>query len=342
MHTAPVPSLHAVSLKQRVLNAGVWSLAGYGLSLGLRFASNLLMTRLLAPELFGVMAIAMMVLVGLAMFSDFGLKQSVIQSKRGHDPRFLNTAWVIQIVRGVMLWLFALTVGLLLFLADRTGMVPGNTVYADPNLPYVIAVLSIITVIHGFQSTKLFEASRNLALGQVTIIEVIAQVAGFVCMIAWVSVDRSIWALVSGNVCTILVSALMSHASLPGVPNRWEWDGSAFREIVHFGKWIFLASILGFLVANGDRVLLGGFVSTTVLGVYVIAFLIFSAVDQVLTKIISEVAFPAFSEISRQQPTDLKASYYRFHFPIASFAYFCSGILILSGQPLVSLLYDQR
>ena len=87
------------------------------------------------------------------------------QSKRGSDRAFLNTAWVTQICRGILLYFFALSVGLLIFLADRAGIVPKNSAYADPRLPYVIAVLSFSALIGGFQSTKLFEARRNLLLG---------------------------------------------------------------------------------------------------------------------------------------------------------------------------------
>ena len=76
----------------------------------IRFGSNLVMTRLLVPQMFGVMAIATVIMVGLAMFSDLGLRQSIVQSRRGSDPVFLNTAWSVQIVRGLILWLFALAV----------------------------------------------------------------------------------------------------------------------------------------------------------------------------------------------------------------------------------------
>lgn len=337
-----LPMVDPISLKQRVLNAGAWSLAGYGLSLAIRFGSNLLMARLLVPEMFGVMAIATMVMVGLAMFSDVGLKQSIVQSKRGNDSVFLNTAWVIQILRGILLWFFALCVSLLVLLADRSGLVPKDTVYADPSLPSVIAILSITAIIGGLQSTKMFEASRTLSLRRIIRIEITAQIAGLVCMIGWVSIDRSIWALVAGGICSSLVTVLLSHAWLPGVTNRWKWDESAFREIVKFGKWIFAASILGFLAINGDRLLLGGLVNPTALGVYVIAFLIFSSVEQVLTRIIGEVSFPALSEIVRERPAELKPSYYRFHIVIASVAYSCSAVLMISGQSLIGLLYDRR
>src|SRR3981081_815641 len=152
-NASPSPSPDRISLKKRVLSAGTWSLTGYGLSQVIRFGSNLLMTRLLVPEMFGVMAIATMVMVALAMLSDVGLKQNIIQSKRGNDPAFLNTAWIIQIFRGIVLWFFAMCAGLLVFLADHTGMIPQNSAYADPRLPYVIAVLSFTVGLAGGHAT---------------------------------------------------------------------------------------------------------------------------------------------------------------------------------------------
>ena len=76
----------------------------------IRFGSNLVMTRLLMPEAFGVMSIATTVMVGLAMFSDLGLRQFIVQSSRGNDPSYLNTAWAIQILRGALLWVVSVAV----------------------------------------------------------------------------------------------------------------------------------------------------------------------------------------------------------------------------------------
>src|SRR5947209_12532904 len=110
----PAPPSDQLPLRRRVLNAGTWVFAGYVLSQVIRFGSNLLLTRLLVPEMFGVMAIAMVVIIGLAMFSDLGLGQSVVRSVRGSEPLFLNTAWVVQILRGMLLWLIALVVSALM------------------------------------------------------------------------------------------------------------------------------------------------------------------------------------------------------------------------------------
>jgi O-antigen/teichoic acid export membrane protein len=338
----PKPESIAASLKRRVIGAGFWSLSGFALSYPLRLASSLVMTRLLVPEMFGVMAIAMMVMMGLAMFSDVGLRPSIIRSSRGNDLAFLNTAWVIQIIRGLLLWLLAICISLLILTADRLGLVPKASAYADPHLPHVIAIVSISAAISGFQSTKFIQASRHLLLGRVTMIQMVAQVIGLICMIGWALLDRSIWALIAGTICSSAVSTLLSHIWLPGVANRWQWDRSAVHEIIHFGKWMFLATILGFFAANADRALLGGFVDSTTLGIYSIAFTVFTSVKDILTKIISDVSFPALAELAREQSQEIKRSFYRLHIVTAPFAYFCAGGLIVSGDTLIGLLYDRR
>jgi O-antigen/teichoic acid export membrane protein len=338
----PIASPKPSSLKRRVLNAGAWAFVGYGVILTVRFGSNLLMTRLLAPEMFGIMSIASIVLVALAMFSDLGLKQFIVQSQRGHDPELLNTAWAVQIVQGVLLWLGALGISLVIWFAGQIEALPEESAYANPVLPYVIAALSLGVLIAGLGSTKLHEASRKLTLGRIAQIEILSQVASLVFLLVWVSIDRSIWALVAGALFGTVARTVLSHVWMPGTTNRWTWDKAAIREILHFGKWMFLSSILGFLVNNGDRLLLGGMIDSTMLGVYVIAHLLFSVIDQVLATLASEVAFPALGEMVRERQPEANTSYYRMHALLAAVAYFCAGLLMISGQAIIDILYDPR
>jgi O-antigen/teichoic acid export membrane protein len=330
------------SLKQRVFRAGLWSFTSFTLNMALRFGSSMLMTRLLQPEMFGVMGMAATLMFGLAMFSDVGLRQSVVQSPRGTEPSYLNTAWSVQIVRGFLLWFLALCSSIGIFLANKAGYVSSESVYAAESLPYVIALLSISSVIDGFVSSKLFEASRGLTLGPLTRMEIIAQIVGLICMVVWTVFDRSIWALVAGNISSSLAKTILSHTIVPGVSNRWEWERRAVRELVHFGKWIFVSSIFSFLVNSGDRLLLGGLVNSTVLGLYVIASLLATSVEGILSRIMSDVSFPALSEVARERRSDLRQVYYRFFLVISSIAYIASGFFMTFGQSLISLLYDKR
>jgi O-antigen/teichoic acid export membrane protein len=352
---SPIPNMTSASsllasishpaggLRARVLRAGGWTVAGFALSQAIRFGANLLMTRLLVPEMFGVMAIATMVMYGAALFSDLGLRQSIVQSRRGGEAAFLNTAWAVQIGRGFVIWGAALAVALGLAFVNSTGIVPAGSVYAHPSLPPVVVMLSLCAVIAGFESTKICEASRALSLGRITQIDIASQLAGVLCMIAWAGVDRSIWALVAGGLCAAVFRTLLSHGGwLPGTANRWQWERAAFRDIIALGKWIFAASILGFFVNSADRLVLGALTSAAVLGVYVIAFLIFSALEQVLARIVGEVSYPALSEVARERRAELRSTYYRFHLALGLPACVAAGVLMVSGGPLIAAVYDAR
>jgi len=325
-----------------VIGAGLWSLAGFAFIYAIRLGGSLVLTRLLVPQMFGVMAIAGLIGLGLAMISDLGLRQNITQSRRGTDPLFLNTAWVIQIFRGMFLWLLALCIAGLLFIADSFGLMPAGSVYADPSFPYVVAATSASALIAGFQSTKYLEASRHLALGRITLIQIAAQTIGLLCTIIWIIFDPSIWALVCGGLSASLVTSALSHTWLPGTDNRLQWDSVAASEIVHLGKWMVLSSLLNFLANSADRLLLGALVDGATFGIYTIAYTVLSSIAQILIKIINDVSYSAISEVEREQPLQVRRSLYRLHAVTASSAYLCSGFLIVAGNAMIRDLYDPR
>src|SRR5258708_38763796 len=106
----PSPSLDAAaprSLEKRLVRGSVWALVGHGGSQVLRLAGNLVLWRALYAEAFGLMAIVNVFMLGLWMFSDVGIGPSIIQNERGDDPKYLHTAWTIQVVRGFALFAIA-------------------------------------------------------------------------------------------------------------------------------------------------------------------------------------------------------------------------------------------
>lgn len=325
-----------------MLGAGAWSIAGHGVSQVIRLGSSLIMTRLLVPEMFGVMAIAAMVTVILAMLSDIGLHQNIVQSQRGDDPAFLDTAWVVQILRGLVLWLLALLLSTALYFANLGGMLPAASVYASAVLPFVIAVSSLSAVILGFQSTKIAGANRRFDQKRLVQIELISQLAALVVMIGIGLATRSIWALVAGGLISSMTTMLLSHMWMIGRTNCFRWERDALRELIGFGKWVFISSAMTVLAATGDRLLLGGFVEAEVMGLYAIAALIVRAVENGLQKLLMTVSLPAFSEIHRDQPSRLREIYYGLRVPGDLLLLFLTGFLYATGQALIDLLFDPR
>lgn len=330
------------SLRNRVILAGSWTMFVYVASQILRLVGNIVLTRLLVPEMFGIMALASVILMGLNLFTDVGLLQNVVQSRRGDDLRFLNVVWVVQIARGALLSIITFLLSWLLLIAGEEGWLPISSAYSNPVLPAVVAAFALIPLISGFNSSKLMVANRKLNLGKVAVLELISQIFGLIIMIVWAWHERTIWALVGGNIATTLLKMILSHTNLDGAANRFEWDQSIFYEIFHFGKWIFISSILGFLSTQGDKLLLGGMISAEKMGIYSIAFFLANAGRDALMKLSGTVFYPALSEVVRDNPEKLSEVYYKIRRHIDAFTFFFSGFLIMTGSTIVKFLYDER
>ncbi|MCO1623582.1 oligosaccharide flippase family protein [Pseudomonas putida] len=333
----------AASLRKRALRAGSWNLVSQVASQVMRLGGNLIMARLLLPEMFGVMVIATTVSILLHLLSDVGLRQNIIQSHRGDDPDFLNTAWTVQIIRGFLLFALTLLLALGAWLAQLAELWPADSTYAAPVLPMVLAVTGLSAAIWGFQSTKIDVAVRTFQQKRVVLVDLASQVAGLVVMLVLGLLTHSIWALVLSGLVSAVVWTVLGHTALEGPNNHLRWDRSALTELIVFGRWILLSSMVGVLAMYGDRMWFGASMSAAQLGVYSIAVLILGAVQTALMKIVGAVALPAFSEAARaDDKLRLKALYFRFRLLVDLLVLFICGGFLTASPLLIGWMYDDR
>jgi O-antigen/teichoic acid export membrane protein len=330
------------SLKQRVLRAGSWTAGGFAVSQTLRIVSTLIMTRLLAPEMFGLMSIAVMVNVITALLTDLGITQNIVQSRRGEDPTFLNTAWTVQIVRGFIVWGLALVVAIAIYFGGREGLLSPDTVYGNPVLPWVLAVSSFSIVIASFASTNTAIAERHFNQRHLIRIDLTSQIVSLVAMVVLGLWTGSIWSLIAGQLAGGVCGTTLSHLILPGERNRFGWDPKALGEIVAFGKWVFFSSFVGVFALYADRLVLGGLVQASVLGQFAIASTIVGAVQGVFQKLYATVVMPALSETARNDRPRLREVFYRLRVPTDLALLFVAGVLAASGKLVIGILYDHR
>lgn len=318
------------SLKGRAIRASGWTLAGFGASRLIRLASNLVLTRLLFPEAFGVMALINTLIHGLAMFSDIGIGVSIVQNERGDDRAFLNTAWTLQVIRGAFLMLVGVGIAW-----------PAAAFYQQPDLRFLIPVASSSALILGFQSTSLFTLNRHLSLARVNLLNLGSQIAAVVVMVSWAWVSPSVWALVAGSVLSDVVKVWMSHRLLPGERNRFHWDRSAAKAMAHLGRWIFLSTFLTFLAMQLDRLILGRLLTMAAFGVYSVAATFAMMPTEIATKLLLTVAFPVYSR-ARGQGLDLPKIFARTRTIALSAGGSAAVGLASLGSALIEILYDSR
>lgn len=318
-------------LRARVLRGTGLTLVGFGGAQVLRLGGNLVLTRILFPEVFGLMALVQVFMTGLQMFSDIGLRASVIQNERGDDPLFLGTAFTLQLGRGVVLWLAACALA-----------APAAVLYDAPMLAVLLPVVGLNAVIEGAESMNAARVNRHLTLGRLTTLELGTQALGLVVMVALALVWGSVWALVAGGLVSNLAKALLSHLWLPG---RWiapRWDSSAARELVHFGKYIFLGTVAGFLVNQGDRAILGKYATLEVLALYNIAFFLGTAALVTSRHLTDRVLFPLYSTLPPAESAQNRQKVLRARLGLTGGMMVLAAVPALFGVPIIELLYDPR
>lgn len=317
-------------LAERATNAALWSLLGFGGGQLVRLAGNLVLTRLLFPEAFGLMAIAAVLLQGLMLFSDFGIGPSIIQHKDGERREFLATAFSIQILRGI-----ALTAGAAL------AAVPFARFYEDPRLVAIVIVVGFSSFIQGFNSTKVFTVGRGLDLKRLTLLEFASQTVGVTAMIVWALVTPSYWALVAGGLITPFMKMVLSQLVLAGPVDRVGWHRPSAESLLSFGKWIFVSTALTFFAGQSDRLIFAKLIPLDMLGVYSTGAMIALLPLNVFGLIERRVVFPVYSEVTRSGEP-LAPAFVRLRGAFLTVGGLICGALLGAGAPVIEFLYDPR
>lgn len=321
-------------LERPTLRASVWTVTGFGASQVIRFGSNLILTRLLVPEVFGLMAIANSLILGLSLFSDIGTHRSIIQNPRGEEKKFLDTAWTVQMIRGGVLYILC-----------ALAAFPMNHFYGkegDNTLLWLIPALAFTTLSWGACSTALVTLNRRMEVGKLMIFEFSAQVISLLFVLPLVFYMRSIHALVIGMICGETIRVIASHLILPGYRNRFAWDKEAVHDIISFGKWLMLSSAMTFLATQSDRLILGHYFTLTFIGIYMVGWALAEVPRQVLKKLNHTVLMPQCCRQLHLEREELRKLIMRHRKMLLLVA--AGGISVLTawGDYAIIFLFDDR
>lgn len=297
----------------------------------IRMARSLVMTRLLFPEVYGLMTLVWAALTGLQMFADTGIGTTIVRDARGDDPAFLNTAFTTNVLRGIGLWLICCLIAY-----------PVSLVYHQPELAALLPATGLTILVHGFVSTSIYTRRRHMDFRRLAILELSTETVTSIVLIGWAYWHRSVWPLVVGIVAGQTFMVLASHRFLPGIRNRFQWDRSALAVFTSFGKWIYLSSMVYFLSAQSDRLLLGRYLDMVHLGVYGTATVLSSAMQTVVLKINNDVLFPAYSKVAKEGTTRLKQVMLRVRLATDAGLVMPLAAVTVLGTHIIDLLYDPR
>jgi O-antigen/teichoic acid export membrane protein len=314
-----------------LLRGAIWTFGGFGISQLLRLVTNIVLARLLAPELFGIMQIVYSMQTGVELISDVGLGQNIVYNKNANDPDFYNTVWTIQLIRGVLLWIVICAIA-----------VPTAKFYQSPTLVLIMPVVSFSAVLGGFSSTSRFLLQKRMKYSTLTTFDTIVAIVFSAIQLLLAYFIPTIWALVFGTVAGTMAYSIGSHFILPDARHKFFVSRKYTKEILSFGKWIFVSSIVYFLSTNFDRLYLAKLIPLELLGVYGIARTLSGMVSSAVLQLASNVIFPFIASHSHTPRTELHALLAPTRLKFLVLIGFGLSILAAIGDMAIKILYDQR
>ena len=287
-----------MSLNKSILNGVLWSSIQTIVQQAFSFIVKLVLARILLPEDFGLVGMAVVFTSFVKVFNDIGIGAALIQRKEEdlRNEHFHTSFWT-GVVWSIFLYL------MIAFLVSPLAA----SFYEEPILKKLIPVLSIgvlaspINLVHKAQLTKALDFKKiaiianscNIFSG---ILALILAFSGF-----------GVWSLVFNSVASILI-AIPFYFKSTGWRPKWIWEKSAFKEIFGFGMYTTGTSVFNNLISKIDYLLIGKFVSAAALGNYTFAFMLTDIVRDQLMGVMNKVMYPVYG----QKQNDLKSlkSYY--------------------------------
>ena len=315
--------LNAIALK-----ASSWTFIGHMCSQSIRFLSHLLLVRLLRPEDFGLIQLIYVFVYGLSMFSDFGINVNIIQHHRGAEVPFLQTAWTIQVIRGMGIWIGCAVLAW-----------PLSLLYAAPAALWLFPLVGIGYAIESFSSTYLSVLRRNMELKKLTIVDISSNLAGVLGMLIMAWYWRQAWTLITGSLISAALKTLLSYWAFNGPRMAFQWESRAVHDILHFGKWVFISSMTTFFSARLDFMIMGLYLTQTQLGYYGIASSFIQMVVDLVATLTSSVLLPMYAHLKQQSLEIMRKKILQMRSALTILMLPPLYFFIFEGQRMVDVLY---
>jgi lipopolysaccharide exporter len=273
------------SLYSLTLRALLWQGGGQVGERLARVLTNVVLTRLLLPADFGVAGAVTAALASVDSIMFIGSNQAILQSDRGRRPEFLDTAFWVGMVRGVLIGLAVLALAPLI-----------SRYFASAEATPMFALLAVQPVVCGLANPRVQLLVKDLQFRTWSIYQVLTNILGLLVTILLAWELRNAWALVLGQLVTQMAVTAGSYLIMPYRPRR-AFDRDSWRELKTFGLRASGMPLILMLIAQAPVILLGRMQGMTVLGIFLLNQRLAAMPQNLFTRAVSTVALPAYSAI---------------------------------------------
>lgn len=272
-----------MTLKRQIAKGAAWLIAGRIVVRLIGLLSTIILARLLAPEDFGLIAIAMSVVALLDVMSAFSFDLALIADQKASRADY-DAAWSMNIVKGIV------GAGILLLSADAAGRY-----FDEPRLASIFDVLALFVLLRGFENIGIVDFRKHLAFEKEFRFNIYLKLAGFVATLVAAFMLQDYRALLIGIVMQALARVAFSFGMSPYRPR---WDLGRWRPIMGFSKWLLVNNLLIFINQRGATFILGKVLGMRVTGLFSVAEDIGNLVTTELVWPVQRAVFPGYAKVS--------------------------------------------
>ncbi len=302
----------------------VLKLSTYGLTL----IKIYFLARILDPADFGLFSLALIALGISESMTQTGINLTMIQSKLSVEY-FLDTAWVISIIRGFLIGIIMLIVGY--------GM---NFFYQEPALLTLIALATLIPVIKGFINPFVVVLHKKMFYWQDTLYRISVFLIQTIFAIILGALTKSAHGLILGFITAAVFETVISFLVFKKHP-IFKYTSSRAKIIFDNAKWLSIGSLLNYLVENIDDFLIGAITSTHLLGIYHNAYSLTHKFSYEVAKSTHYGTIPVYTKII-QQKDKLKKTFTKSFLATIGLALAVSIPLYIFNEPIITILLGEK
>ena len=312
------------------LGDGTSSLIGLnGLRAVLRLFSNLILTRLLAPEAFGVVGILISIMYILNMLTDLALRAYVTRHETA-DDELLETIWTVRFLRNILL-------GSAMFL----GADVFARLYASPDIAPAIRVMAGVFFIESVASLAFETGQRERRVLRISFVEFGHFLTVSLTTLVAAYFLRTYWAAVIGIFAGSMYLVFASYALIPSRPIGFRLNRDHLIDLWRFSRYIMPSSMITLILMQADKLLVANFFPLAELGKYMLAFTITQVVGKVVMDYNARVFFPLMAQTEREDPASAPRVFYRSRLRLTLLMAFGIGGLIGGGPLAAQILYNE-
>ena len=317
-----------MELKRLAVQGVFWSGTRIWGTRAVTFIVFAILSRLLTPETFGLIALAYLFITFAQTFQDQGFGDAIVQ-RADLKPEHLDTAFWTNL---------GISAALALISIAGAGLI--SELFHEPELAPIIRWLSLGFVFSGLIGVQQAIVRRQLEFRKLALAEILALVISGGLAVALAILGFGVWSLVVQDLVNLAVVALVLWVVSDWRPG-FHFSRVRFAELSSFGLNIIGINVLNFVNMHTDDLLIGYFLGPTLLGFYTVAYKLFGITKDLLTSVTNAVAFPVFSRL-QDDPDRMRQSFYKVvrFTSLISFPAFI-GMSVLAPQLIPALFGPQ-